>query len=196
MVGLNQPYNFERLLFYLSNGNHKLVNELYSTMEATSQMDIPKELHERLQAEFQSAVVKDDELCRILQHVRTFFDYWADPHTGVAFGAAHKLGYIHWKDSVMSDLSSPHRDRVQRKDRPVAILATASPCKFEETMTVALGKDQWKEYRESKLFPPMAENILQSPDQSPIIYEVQEGNTLEENQMEWESRARALIETL
>ena len=64
---LNKPYNFERLLFYLSNGNHKLINELYAAMEATSQMDIPKELHERLQAEFQSAVVKDDELCRILR---------------------------------------------------------------------------------------------------------------------------------
>jgi threonine synthase len=146
-------------------------------------MDLPNDIHELLQAEFKSAVVNDDELCETIREVLDSYDYWTDPHTGVAFGAAHKLGYIDW--DVHENTASP----------PVALLATASPCKFQESVTVALGKDKWKEYMENE-FPELAKDILTREEEPPVLYETKPGNSLEENQVEWETKARGLIATL
>jgi threonine synthase len=143
-------------------------------------MDLPNDVHERLQVEFKSAVVTDDELCETIREVLDSYDYWTDPHTGVAFGAARKLGYIDW-------------DVCEKKvSAPVALLATASPCKFQESVTVALGKDKWKEYMDND-FPELAKEILTREEDPPVLYEAKPGKSLEENQVEWETKARGLI---
>jgi threonine synthase len=143
-------------------------------------MNLPDDVHERLQAEFKSAVITDDELCETIREVLDSYDYWTDPHTGVAFGAAHKLGYIDW--DVCENKASP----------PIALLATASPCKFRESVTTALGKDKWKEYMDNE-FPERAKEILALEEDLPVLYETKPGKSLEENQVEWETKARELI---
>jgi threonine synthase len=147
-------------------------------------MDLPNDVHERLQAEFKSAVVTDDELCETIREVLDSYAYWTDPHTGVAFGAAHQLGYIDW-------------DVYEKKDGspPVALLATASPCKFQESVTVALGKEKWKEYMDND-FPEIAKEILTREEDPPVLYEAMPGKSFEENQVEWETKARGLIAEL
>lgn len=61
-------------------------------------------------------------MCQTLLEVRDEYGYVADPHTAVALAAAKKLGYF-------------------GNGGLCAILATASPCKFEESVTAALGVD-------------------------------------------------------
>ena len=41
-------------------------------------------------------------------------------------------------------------------ETPVAILATAHACKFEEAVVAAIGADAWREYRASSAFPARA----------------------------------------
>jgi threonine synthase len=53
-----------------------------------------------------------DELCTTLKNVLETYQYWADPHMGVAFAAAKQLGY----------LTDEHNSSAV-----VALLATASP---------------------------------------------------------------------
>jgi threonine synthase len=147
-------------------------------------MDLPKDVHDGLKAEFKSAVVTDEELCDTIREVLDSYDYWTDPHTGIAFAAAHQLGYIDW-------------DECQKKasSAPVALMATASPCKFQESVTTALGKDKWKEYMDNE-FPEVAKEILARQEEPPVLYEAKAGKSFEENQVEWEKKARELIEEL
>ena len=180
---LGQPYNFERLLFYLTNEKHALVRQLYSVMEDTSKMDLPQELLVKLQSEFSSAVVTDEQLCDTIRHIKATYDYWVDPHTGVAFGAARKMGHLD------DPIETPEK-------RAVALLSTASPCKFEESMTVALGHAGWKEYTKSSEFPEQAQKYMELTETNPALYLSQEGKSLEENQDVWEELARDIIRTL
>ena len=65
--------------------------------------------------------------------VKEKFDYTVDPHTAVAVNAATKLGY-----------------RIDDGNEiPFAVLSTASPCKFEEVVTSALGKLGWEDYKKN-----------------------------------------------
>lgn len=179
-INIQLPYNLERLLFYLTGASHGQVKEWYKSLESSRRMDLSTEWLAKLQTEFRSARVTDDELCATLSDVLETYQYWADPHTGVAFAAAKQLGY----------LTDEHHSSVV-----VALLATASPCKFEHSVTTALGDDKWKEY-ELEHFPSRGKEIMNKPEKPPIVYKAMPGKTLEENQAEWEKLARELIKGL
>jgi threonine synthase len=69
---------------------------------------------------------------------------------------------------------------------PVAILSTASPCKFEESVTVALGEEAWKAYFESG-FPASGKAIMTREECEPTFYA---------QGADWESLARGIVAEL
>lgn len=64
-----------------------------TTMELTQQLTLDRQWLERLQEDFCSANVTDDEMCNSLRKVHDKLNYVADPHTAVAMACAEKLGY-------------------------------------------------------------------------------------------------------
>ena len=205
-INIQLPYNLERLLFYLTDQDHTLVKTWYERLEAstsaideeiggsidltttTAEGDDKKESSsknttwlKKLQAEFRSAKVTDDCLCDTIQHVLETYGYWIDPHTGVAFDAAKQLGYFSMKE--------------KSKNNHLAIMATASPCKFEAAMTQAVGKEKWKDY-EDQHFPPRGKILKEEKEIPPTRYLADPQKTLEENQLVWEASTRALIAKL
>ena len=200
-INIQLPYNMERLLFYLTGQDHDQVRTWYTQLEsneealgAAGMIDLTESNHtekstvsspergvrtwlEKLQSEFRSARVDDVLLCDSMKQVLEIYDYFVDPHTGVAFGAAEQLGYF-----------SKNNDHTN----PVAIMATASPCKFQTAVTQALGKDKWNKY-EAHHFPVRAKALIDQAEIPPTIYRAQAGNTLEENQVVWEANTRALF---
>jgi threonine synthase len=183
-INIGQPYNFERLLYYLTGENQELVCQWMTDLDANKRLDLNQEWLTRLQQDFASASVTDDEMCETVRKFDHDYNYLADPHTAVALCAAEKLGYL-----VATSKSS--------SKRPVlAVLATASPCKFEHSMTTAVGTKRWKDYLESDSFPAAAKRILALPERTPVHYERKEGSTLKEAQKQWESKARQIIAEL
>jgi threonine synthase len=175
-INIQVPYNFERLLFYLSDGNHDIVRDWMEDMEKTQKLDLKGEWLTKIQRDFSSARITDDEMCQAVRKVREQFNYFIDPNTAVAVAAAEKLNYSLDKVGVY----------------PFAILSTASPCKFEESVTVALGEEGWTMYKESE-FPARATEIESKEECEPTIYEWPNGLSLEEVQVKWECAARDLI---
>lgn len=167
------PYNAERLLYYLTEGDVSLIKRLYHQMETTQKFDLPPEVLSKLQQRFQSARVTDGRMCSTLLRVYQLYSYLADPHTAVALDAAHKLRY----DS--------------ERDVPVAVLSTASPCKFEEAVTAAVGSEAWQAYHDSADFPSSAKALLEEEEVTPIHYKAL--SSLEESQAAWEAQARQIL---
>eukprot|EP00977_Amphora_coffeiformis_P023384 scaffold13191_cov178-Amphora_coffeaeformis.AAC.5 len=176
-INIQVPYNAERLFYYLTDGNAVLIKEWYHQMDTTQKLDLPRQFLTKLQGRFQSARVTDVRMCNTLLRVYQSYKYLADPHTAVALDAAHQLGY----------------DDVDR-DSPVAVLSTASPCKFEESVTAAVGPEAWQTYVDSKVFPPLAKALLDKAEIKPIRYKALA--SLEESQVAWEAQARQLLAEL
>lgn len=175
-----KPYNFERILFYLTNGSTSLVKHWMDTMEETQKLTLDSTWHAKLQLDFQSACISDEETCNALKRTYDKFDYVTDPHTAVAIAAADKLGY-------------PVFYKQKDAKPPLVILATASPCKFQEAVTVALGQDGWDEYR-LKDFPPRAVKTMEMKEKKAYHFSWPEGTKLSEVQSEWRKRMLAIVE--
>jgi threonine synthase len=180
-INIQIPYNFERLLFYLTDGNQELVKGWMAQVDSTSKMDLSAEWHERLQQEFGCERVTDDEMCATTRKVHKTYNYLVDPHTAVALCAAEKLGY--------------QLDVERTNTNPAAILATASPCKFQESVTVAIGQDAWAEYMENG-FPESGKVVFERTERPPTIYKATAGSSLEADQMVWEKMALGIIDEL
>jgi threonine synthase len=178
-INIQLPYNFERLLFYLSDCNHTLVREWMTCVDNTAKLDLDAHWLAKLQAEFRSARVEDDQMCATLKKVVDGYNYVTDPHTAVALATAEVLGYF----------------PMNSHDHPVAVMATASPCKFRESVTAALGEDGWKAYEE-KDFPSRGWELLAAQEIPPTVFAFTEGWTLEEVQVEWEKMAREIVDAL
>lgn len=177
-INIQLPYNLERLLYYLTNQNHDQIRDWYTTLEQTGNVKLGSKWLESLQEQFQSARVTDEELCCTVQAVLQKYGYWADPHTGVGFAAVEKLGY--------NDKTNP--------DLAVAVMATASPCKFQYAMTRALGEECWLEY-EKVAFPKGGKALMEKKEIPPISFPSTFA-TLQENKANWQLMARNLITSL
>jgi len=182
-INIQVPYNFERLLYYLTDGNHDLVKEWMTTVDTTAKLDLDQAWLEKLQSEFRSERVTDEAMCETMRKVVANFGYYSDPHTAVGLVAAESLGF-----KIANENDRP-------KTNPVALLATASPCKFQESVTVALGKGGWETY-EKDHFPKSASLIMNKAEIPPTIYKFRQGMSLSENQMEWQDQAWMLIKQL
>jgi threonine synthase len=180
-INIQLPYNMERLLFYLTNQDHDQIRQWYSQLEGpekSCQIDTNCRWWTKLATEFRSARITDEEVCETMQSTLQTHGYWADPHTCVALAAAQKLGYFDSNSAI-----------------PVAVIATAAPCKFQEAVTTALGKERWEEY-ERDHFPNRGKRLGEMKEIPPILYMAEPNKSLVENQVVWEARTRELIELL
>jgi threonine synthase len=132
----------------------------------------------KLQNEFSSARITDDEMCQTMKEVYDKYSYLVDPHTAVAIAAAEKNGY-----QLNSDI---------RSHLPYAILSTASPCKFEESVTIALGKECWEKYLVED-FPLRAKALLSQREYEPTVYKHHGSSLLEDVQKIWEENSLQII---
>lgn len=151
-----------------------------TTVDQTAKLDLDRSWVEKLLLRFDSERVTDDEMCDSMKNIRETFNYFADPHTSVALAAAEKLGY------------SINGGQV---GLPTAILATASPCKFEESVTVALGEKGWKDFKNA-FFPANAAGLMTKEEVAPVVYTSVDGQLLAETQIGWEAQARQLVDQL
>jgi len=176
-------------LYYLSSEDARLVRMSMTNMDSTQKLTLSNELLMQLKLEFLSARVTDEEMCIIIREVYEKMSYLIDPHTAIAVAAATKLSFCKLGISTIS--SRPSRN-------PVALLATASPCKFEESVTTAIGTQKWNSYvQESEDFPKTALKLINLSDNEeipPIIYDYISDATLEENQLRWQEMAELIIE--
>lgn len=181
-INIQLPYNLERLLFYLTDGNHTLIDQWYKNLTEKGRVVLDETWLAKLKTEFRSARVPDDELCEVTRDVLNDFDYWVDPHTGIAFAAAKQWGYF-------------QNEKEPTNAATVAIMATASPCKFQAAMTTIVGEEKWKEY-DNLHFPERGREIMQKAERPPIVYPAGPGANLAENQIAWEQMTRDLIDKL
>ena len=157
-----------------------------TTVDATSKNDLSPDWLRLLQAEFRSERITDDEVCATIRQVLSDHQYMIDPHTAVAFAAAKKFGYYATGTTTAKDAS---------KMKPVILLSTASPCKFEESVTVAVGPEGWKKYYQTE-FPLRGKAILERDEIEPFHYKATDGLSLEESQNEWEAKSASIIADL
>mmetsp|Transcript_16985 Transcript_16985/g.30758 ORF Transcript_16985/g.30758 Transcript_16985/m.30758 type:complete len:312 (+) Transcript_16985:746-1681(+) len=166
-INIQLPYNFERLLYYLTDCNSTLVKEWMDTVDNTSKLDLDSTWLSRLQDEFAAERVTDDAMCATIQSIKQEYDYTVDPHTAVAFATTMSLGY-----------------NLRKQTSLVAILSTASPCKFQESMTVALGSKGWNDYVNAE-YPEQAGRIMEMTQIEPIVYRKGE---------DWEALTRRIVD--
>lgn len=178
---LAQPYNFERIAYFVTGCNCNLIKEWMTVMEQTHQLTLETEWQKRFRLDFDSASITDDEMCHALLAGSEKLNYVADPHTAVAMAAAEKLGY--------SLLAEPPEGQMI----PMVILATASPCKFQEAVTIALGIDGWNSWKD-KNFPTKASKTLQLPEVEPFHYSWIEGESLNYVQSQWRQSMLNIID--
>lgn len=189
-INIQVPYNMERLFYYLTDGDHRQVAEWYeqgmqkeSTSNGSLRIVLEKAWLTKLQSVFDSARVTDEAMCTALRKAQTIFDYLADPHTAVALSAAEQLGYLY---------------DVHKKTKTAAataLLATASPCKFEHSVTEAVGPTAWLEYANSSDFPVAAKALMQQLERAPIRYPAISFD-LNETQQHWEELLQKVVAEL
>jgi threonine synthase len=182
-INIQVPYNLERVLFYLTDQRHELIQAWYESLEANDSVQLGQQWLTKLQRMHRSVKVTDDELCNVTREVLETFNYWVDPHTAVAFQAAKRLGY--WSARGPSEPALGI----------VAVMATASPCKFQSAVTTAIGQSKWSEYEEH-YFPTRGRDILEKSESPPICYPADPTKTIEENQITWEQMARDIVASL
>jgi threonine synthase len=180
------------------------------TMDKTKQLTLNEEWLKRLQQDFRSASISDDEMCNAVREIYEYESYLVDPHSAVAIAAAKKLGCLCDNESSSSSSSSSSSRVNQKADnelttllqkkvalqKRVVIIATASPCKFEEAVTVALGKESWNKWKYN-FFPPRAKRTMEMEEVEPFRYQWDHSqySTLEEVQSVWTDKMINIVTT-
>jgi len=183
-INIQVPYNFERLLYYACGEDTSQVRKWMEQMDATGKLTLPAELLSKLQDKYRSRRVDDPEILTTIQSCFQDHGYLIDPNTAVAVAAAQAL-YPDHAAGVATTASQ----------LPVAILATASPCKFQETVMKAIGSDKWQEYQQGAEFPVGALNVLVAPERPPATLKALPDQDLKVTQGAWEATVRKAVES-
>ncbi|KAH8073333.1 hypothetical protein JL720_10923 [Aureococcus anophagefferens] len=153
-INIQRPYNFERVFYYATGGD---ASKTGAAMAAGDFRVDPATRGALRDGGYRAARVDDGAMLAALRAFRDAHGYVCDPHTAVAVAAADELGYAPYGGPAA-------------EPRPVAILATAHPCKFQAAVTEALGADAW------------------------AAYEARAGESLGAAQRRWETVLRAVLE--
>jgi threonine synthase len=108
--------NFERLIYDLNNGNDERTINAMKDIKENGKYLINKENLDKINANFLSASMNEDEILNIIKNVYKKFNIILDPHTAIGYGAF---------------------DKVNLKGNNV-VLATAHPCKFPDAIEKAI----------------------------------------------------------
>ena len=124
-----------------------------------------------------------------MNHLIATEKYLACPHTCVAIAAARSLGLYPPRDYASNSvgLCAP-------VGAPCVVMATASPCKFRESVSASIGEDGWAEYEATSL-PESARAILAAEETPPEKFHADKED-LKATQQRWEMDLRELVEGL
>ena len=100
--------NFERLIYDLNNGNDSKTISAMNDIKKKGKYLIDKESLDKINIDFLSSQISEDETLKTIETVYEKFDIVLDPHTAIGYGAF---------------------DKVNLEGNNV-VLATAHPCKF------------------------------------------------------------------
>lgn len=173
-INIQVPYNMERIFYYLTDEDAAQTSAWMVEMERSGRVTLSREWLLQLQKTFGSRRIDDPTMCEALRRARHSHGYLADPHTGVALAAA-------WEEYGSGATAVP-----------VAVLATASPCKFQEALTATFGRDMWEEYLSGNTFPKEARNVLAAPEVQ--LSSFKSRGPLAASQRAWECELRELLE--
>jgi len=173
-INIQVPYNMERIFYYLTGEDHSLVSTWMQEMECSGQLTLPATWLTKMREEFSSSRVDDEAMCAAVRSAVEQHGYLVDPHTAVALAAAWRL----YGEGNMSKV-------------PAVVMATASPCKFEATLTEAVGAARWSAYLASTDFPKEARAVL-SASEGPCGLLKSQGS-LAASQDAWEAGVRRLL---
>lgn len=111
--------NFERMLFELYDHDGKAVTGLMAQLKEHKRFTLLPRALAKLQSEFASASVSDDEMLQTISDTYKATGYLLDPHTAVGLAAGSRCR--------------------SRTATPLIVLATAHPAKFPEAVKEAVG---------------------------------------------------------
>ena len=108
--------NFERLIFDLNNHNDKKTIEVMKSIKEKGKYEIQKEFLDKINVDFLSARMDENEVLSTIKTVYEKFDKVLDPHSAIGYGAF---------------------DKHNLKGNNI-VLATAHPCKFPNVIEKAI----------------------------------------------------------
>ena len=108
--------NFERLIFDLNNHSDKKTVEVMKSIKEEGKYEIQKELLGKINADFLSSRMDENEVLNTIKAVYEKFNKVLDPHSAIGYGAF---------------------DKVDLKGNNI-VLATAHPCKFPDAIEKAI----------------------------------------------------------
>jgi threonine synthase len=104
--------NFERLIYDLNNFDDKKTKKVMNKIKQDGKYIISKENLKKINKDFLSASIDEEELLNIIKEVYEKYSIILDPHSAIGFGALRKVN-LEGKNIV---------------------LATAHPCKFPDAI--------------------------------------------------------------
>lgn len=112
--------NLERLLYDLSGQDNPQIAKWMDELGENGFYTLPEEQRRKLQEYFSSGYATQSETQETIKKVYQTYGYLLDPHTAVAYKVWEQMD----------------------QQRPAVILATASPYKFSQTVSQALGQSE------------------------------------------------------
>uniref|UniRef100_A0A7S4HJ21 Threonine synthase N-terminal domain-containing protein n=1 Tax=Odontella aurita TaxID=265563 RepID=A0A7S4HJ21_9STRA len=193
-INIGVPYNFERVLYFLTEGDTAAVSAMMAEVDAppAAALTLPAPILAKLRNTVHAATIEDETMLETIRSYWRDHSYLLDPHSAVCLAAASVLGLP--KNSTCS----------ARKGFSVGTvcLSTAHPCKFEEALASAFEAtdDFWAgALRPGKLagtthMPASAAALAGMPEVGwPDFVEDPPGAELEEVQVGWEARLREMV---
>jgi len=86
------PYNFERMLYYISGQDAQGVSKFYEELAKTGVAKLQPKWHRGLFNLINTCNVTDDEMLDTIREYYTAHGYLSDPHTAVALTGVYKVG--------------------------------------------------------------------------------------------------------
>ena len=108
--------NFERLIYDLNNGDDMQTINVMNDIKEKGKYIIDQERLDRINSDFLSSKMNEDEVLKIIKEVYKKFDLVLDPHSAIGYGAFDKV-----------NISGNN-----------IVLATAHPCKFPDAIKNAI----------------------------------------------------------
>ena len=108
--------NFERLIYDLNNGDDSLTTKAMNDIKEKGKYLIDQEKLDKINTNFLSAKMSEDEVLKTIELVYKKFDVVLDPHSAIGYGAFDKV-----------NISGNN-----------IVLATAHPCKFPDAIKNAI----------------------------------------------------------
>jgi len=109
--------NFERLIYDLNNFDDNETQKVMNEIKEEGKYIIPKDKMKKIDRDFLSASINENEVLDIIKEVHSKYDIVLDPHSAIGFGALKKVNI----------------------DGNNVVLATAHPCKFPDAIDKSIG---------------------------------------------------------